>query len=548
MTVYEVRQGAAGAGGSLPSLRAAAQIARPGDVFNVYPGTLREMVTISAPNTTWRSVVPHKAILDGGYGWKLGSHGTLTAAPSMPVPGPSHLPTGADSERRNAMVTINAPGVVWEGFCIQNVAGEGVEVLEPNVTIRGCAFYAMYSTAVQCNDTAERNTHHVTVEDCDIVWTSLRTFALGENEASGAIKFGNTGAGNRISNCRLWLACGEGFNIGKRTKATENEPFVVEDCTLYDTNHTSLYAVQAQHVTFSGNVVVFHENVNPFTKAGRKAGAAALRIKDENSQTAPTNSRNIQFIGNLAVNARLLVETGGDDITQYECEFHDNTLVSGPYTLKGVSLIDGANDQGTEVDYQRNAIHWGRHLPDAARMADGPRTRCTFSGNAWSEEPPASHRGQGDIYGPLGLSNPDAPIVVTGDAFCESWAEWQERGLRSSFDLSNYRPAAGSPLIVDGRAVAGALGPGGPNPPPPPPPPDPDAVDWDALRVMVTTAAARLASSQANVTEAQRHTDGAAVLLGLAMVRLADAQQGQADAATEMAALLAKMNEHEQAA
>ncbi|HMT21085.1 MAG TPA: hypothetical protein PKE20_07560, partial [Promineifilum sp.] len=250
MTVYDVRQGAAGAGGSLPSLRAAAQIAQPGDVFNVYPGTYREEVTIRTPNTTWRSIERHKAILDGGYGWKLGSHGGLTAAPSMPVPGPGHLPTGADSERRNAMVTINAPGVTWEGFCIQNVAGEGIEVLEPNVTVRGCAFYAMYSTAIQCNDTAQRNTHHVTIEDCDIVWTSLRTFALGENEASGAIKFGNTGAGNRIRNVRLWLAGGEGFNIGKRTRATPAEPFVIEGCTLFDPNHTALYAVQAQHILF----------------------------------------------------------------------------------------------------------------------------------------------------------------------------------------------------------------------------------------------------------------------------------------------------------
>ena len=543
MTVYEVRQGAAGAGGSLPSLRAAAQIAQPGDVFNVYPGTYREMVAIRTPNTTWRSVVPHLAILDGGYSWKLGSHGGLTAAPSMPVPGPSHLPTGADSERRNAMVTIDAPGVVWEGFCIQNVAGEGVTVLEPNVTVRGCAFYCLYGTAVQCNDTAQRNTHHVTVEDCDIVWTSLRTFALGETEASGAIKFGNTGAGNRISNVRLWLAGGEGVNIGKRTKATAADPFVVEGCTLHDTNHTSLYAVQAEHVTFSGNVVVFHENVNPFTKAGRKAGAAALRIKDENSQTTPTNSRGVRFIGNLAVNGRLLIETGGDDITQYECAAYDNTLISGPYTLKGISLIDGSNDQGTEVDYQRNVVHWGRHLSDAVGIADGPRTRCTFADNYWSEAPPASHRGAGDVYGPLGLTNPDAPIVASGDAFCESWEEWQARGLVSSFDLANYRPTPVSPLVVDGAAVAGALGPDGPEPPIEPPPPG-EGPDWDALRVMVVTAATRLASSQANVTEAQKHVGGAAVLLNLAMLRLADARQGQADAAAEMAALLAKMNEY----
>jgi nitrous oxidase accessory protein NosD len=194
------------------------------------------------------------------------------------------------------MVTINAPGVTWEGFCIQNVAGEGIEVLEPNVTVRGCAFYAMYSTAIQCNDTAERDTHHVVIEDCDIVWTSLRTFALGENEASGAIKFGNTGAGNVIRNVRLWLAGGEGFNIGKRTRATAAEPFVIEGCSLYDPNHTALYAVQAQHILFEGNVVVYHENVNPFTKAGTKAGGRPCVSKTRIARVRPSTAATCAFM------------------------------------------------------------------------------------------------------------------------------------------------------------------------------------------------------------------------------------------------------------
>ena len=495
MAEIHVRKGAGGEGGTLPTLRAAAQVARPGDVVIVHEGIYREALELTAPNVTWRSAERHRAVLDGGYHWGLGTTRGLEAAPSMPVPGPGHLPTGADSERRNAMVTINAPGVTWEGFCIQNVAGEGMEVLEPNVTVRGCAFYCCYSTAIQCNDTAQRNTHHVTIEDCDIVWTSLRTFALGENEASGAIKFGNTGAGNVIRNVRLWLAGGEGFNIGKRTRATAAEPFVIEGCTLYDPNHTALYAVQAQHVLFEGNVVVYHENVNPFTKAGTKAGSAALRIKDEDSKSAPVNSRNVRFHGNLAVNARLLIEVGGDDITQYACAVHDNTLISGPYTLKGVSLIHGANQQGTEVDFKRNAIHWGRALPGAVGISDGPRTRCTFSGNAWSERPNASHQGDGDFYGPLELVNPDAPVTATGNAFCESWAEWQERGLRSSFNLDNYRPRPGSPLLRDGVTI-GALGPDGPNPPPPPPPPpppDPDAVDWAALVALAAAVGEQVA-------------------------------------------------------
>ena len=46
------------------------------------------------------------------------------------------------------------------------------------------------------------------------------------------------------------------------------------------------------------------------------------------------------------------------------------------------------------------------------------------------------------------------------------------------------------------------------------------------------------------MTEAQKHVDGAAVLLNLAMVRLSNARQKQADATAEMAAQLEKMNEY----
>jgi len=61
--------------------------------------------------------------------------------------------------------------------------------------------------------------------------------------------------------------------------------------------------------------------------------------------------------------------------------------------------------------------------------------------------------------------------------------------------------------------------------------------------VLAVTAAQQLVSARANVTEAQKHTDGAAVLLNLSMLRLADARQAQTDAMTQVAALLAALNE-----
>ena len=545
MTVWYVEKGSNGSGSEaapLGTLAAAAGAAQPGDEVIVRPGTYREQLTLATPRVTWRAAEQHKAVLDGGYGWKLGTPRGLTAAPSMPTPGPGHLPTGADAERRGAMVTINAPGVIWEGFCIQNVAGEGVEILEPDVTVRGCAFYCCYSTAIQSNDTAGRNVSDVLIEDCDIVWTSLRTFALGEKEASGAIKTGNTAGRFIIRNVRLWLACGEGFNVGKRTRATRERPFIVEGCTLYDPNHTALYAVQAQNVVFRDNVVVYHENVNPFSKAGTKAGSAGLRIKDENSQSAPVNSRGIRFERNVVVNARLLAETGGDDITQYDCAMIENTLISGPYTLKGVSLVGGSQNQGTEVHWEGNAVHWGRHL-NGASMAAGPKTRCTFLANAWAEQPAAVYRGESDRYGALGLVAPDAPVTAVGEAFCDSWAEWQARGLRSTFNLDNYRPVAGGPLDGAGMGALEAL-PGTPDPEPPegpePPEVEPPGANWDSLIERAESIGAHLKTQAAKTAAMQTEIDALTEQCGA--LRLANET-----AAMELAELLDVLEEYKAA-
>lgn len=158
--------------------------------------------------------------------------------------------------------------------------------------------------------------------------------------------------------------------------------------------------------------------------------------------------------------------------------------------------------------------------------------------NGWSVAPDVVARSASDVTGVLGLGNPGAALA---NEFPEP---------EHSLVLDNYRPVAGSPLIgagIDGATI-GALEPDGVTPPPPPPPPPPVVVDWATLRGMVAAAATYLAATGANVAEAQKHADGAAALLNLAMLRLADAQQEQTRAAAEMAALLAKMNEYQQAA
>ena len=51
MTEYRVRAGVEGAGGTLPTLRAAAQVAREGDVVVVHEGVYGEQLTPPARTT-----------------------------------------------------------------------------------------------------------------------------------------------------------------------------------------------------------------------------------------------------------------------------------------------------------------------------------------------------------------------------------------------------------------------------------------------------------------------------------------------------------------
>ena len=152
---------------------------------------------------------------------------------------------------------------------------------------------------------------------------------------------------------------------------------------------------------------------------------------------------------------------------------HHNTFIGGSNTKAGISLIE--NPIGHEVGgrFESNVIILDR-MRDGAVLLNHDAKGIALSGNAWSALPAARV--------------PDGDKLITAAALVNPFAELTDVG---QLDEDNYRPAPGGPLVVDGRAVAGALGPDGPNPPPPPP--DPDAVDWDALMAMAAAVGEQVA-------------------------------------------------------
>ena len=69
MAEYIVRQGGQGEGGTLPTLSAAAAVAKRGDVVIVEPGIYRETLRPPGAGMTW--IGETGAVIDGG--WKGGN-------------------------------------------------------------------------------------------------------------------------------------------------------------------------------------------------------------------------------------------------------------------------------------------------------------------------------------------------------------------------------------------------------------------------------------------------------------------------------------------
>ena len=69
MTIYHVRAGGQGEGGTLPSLGAAARLVKSGDSIIVGAGTYRE--TLRPPGgTTWQAAEGETVVIDGGWDGK----------------------------------------------------------------------------------------------------------------------------------------------------------------------------------------------------------------------------------------------------------------------------------------------------------------------------------------------------------------------------------------------------------------------------------------------------------------------------------------------
>jgi len=513
MTTYTVQAGAAGENGTLPTLAAALKLVAPGDVVDVLPGVYHEVLDITTPRTTWRSVEPGAAILDGRYGPELLVGDRI---PHLPAPASAgYLPNGQYA----SMVRLAAPGVTVDGFRVQNVAGRGIVAGEDDCVVRRCTVDFCYGGGLMAGGPAGSQKRNITIEGNTFTRLAMCIFdpeRAGVAEAvPGSVNLlelaDSTFRANTIA-----YGYGEGLNIGRGS-----DRILAEGNVIHTLHHLCLYFNRTIGSVARGNVLL--HLYDPRYEGRPGAWPHGVVFGDERQPGAAMDKAHYQrdntFEFNVVVGLGTLLSVrnnkaaDGYDTQLLNTAIRHNTFVALGGTDAGIVIQ--ANMQGRAHAgsvFEGNIVHFV-NARAGAEIARGQPAGIAFRRNAWTRTPPAAFGGPGDVVGEMRLSNPGAAL---GGMYPDPF---------TTYRADNYRPLPLSPLVgagPDGSTI-GALAASSDDPPPPPPPPPP--VDLAALVALATAAVQELSDLTAH---------GSATLDDVAMIA------GQVTAANEELAEIAR--------
>lgn len=470
MAEYRVRVGGGGEGGTLPSLKAAADLARPGDVVVVHGGVYQETLRPTA-RTTWVAAEGERAVIDGGWS---GDH--IVAA-----------------DAQVDQVLVNKPGVVLRGLEIRNVPGKGVAVAAggDGFVMEGCEIHHTVSAGLAANGTSTviRN---ITIRDCHIHDISM-SGKWRETPVSGCFLF-RFCHDVLVEDTTIGRGYGEGIAAGVQSRRV-----TFRRVTMHDTAHLLMYVSNRAQDVVVEDCILYQSGLDEFRQGDGDVGTGPV-VGDEVGVRSEgwQHAENVTMRGCLVVNAGSLFgirnnkKTVGGRPDGYETTIQNLrvercTFVAGPDTRHGLGLSDNPWGSGRVAGIIRDCVFVLDQLPAGAAINDrAPGVQVV--GNWWTAGVPAGLPASNRALGLAALVDPMAFPA-------------------RPFALDNYRPTAGGALVdTAGAVVAGALGViDGPEPPvEPPPDPEPEPVDWDGLLALSAEATAEVVTAHMAADRAAR--------------------------------------------
>jgi len=434
-----------GEGGDFATIGAAMSAAKPGDVFNILSGVYDETLRVDVADTTWQAAPGHAPVFDGGWNSQ-----TL-------------------EKDGGALFAVKAPGVTIRNLRGRNSKGPGIAVSASHVIIQDVHVFNCYKHGFLANGPDAEKLSGLLIENCSAVKLCQGMAVDRSNEAVGGTCTIVGVEDSIIRDCVFGDSYKEGFNIDRGSTRV-----LITGTIMFDTNHGAAYFNCSQDNEVEG--CVFYHTLDERYR-NRKNGnfPAAVVIGDERGGLAEgfPRQKDNRFNNNLVVGFGRFVEVrnnartsgGGYNTALDGHEIVGNTFVAGRETSEGITIDDNAYGREHVGSIVRdNVFEFTAARPNAV-FTRGGAGDIEFSHNAWSREPIARMRGEGDVVGDLRLVNPAAVIGKDSET------------SETDFDIANYRPAAGSPLIgaSSSGGTLGALEPGEQEPPDPPD--DPPGVD-----------------------------------------------------------------------
>lgn len=466
MTIYTV-----GDGGDFAAIQAAIDAAAVGDEIHVLNGTYRETVRVNKA-LLLTAADGHAPVVDGGW------DGTST------------------TDTFGGTVSAEAEGAIVAGLTIRNCPGRGVGVGASGVTVRGCTITDCYKGGLGVNPPAGTRFANLLIEANTIMRVGLERIVTKQGGVNGSFLFTDVVdsviRGNTIAN-----GLGEGMNVDRNSRRN-----VFEGNTIINCAHVGIYINCAQDNIIRGNTVIYSGAAKPVGKV--EDAPAGIIVGDERgaSNTFAPSSGNV-IVDNIIVGSGKLFQVR-NNAHNYNTSLDaatmiaGNTFVAGPKTQRGIDIAE--NVQGrphSAAIFADNVIDWTA-APSTGAISVRADERIDFHHNGWTVEPGATLRGAGDVVGDLMLTNPAAPLHP----------EWDV--LEVGYDVENYRPLPGSPLIgaaTDGTTI-GAL-----EPVPPPPPDEPAGPTYAEIRAMLEAAQTELTRVYLALDAADSKLDELALLL-----------------------------------
>lgn len=386
------------------TLGKAASSIKAGDEVRARSATYHEQLKIRVPNTTWKNDTGHTPIVDGGYNDSLMY--TAGGREVMPLPGPEHLPAG----KWASLVLLEANGIIFDGFTVQNSAGRGIfAAATSDVVVRNCRVDFIADVSIGTSGGATPTDRFVIENN---VLTRASVMFLYPTWIG-------TGAAIAVAGCRdvivrnnlvayIW---GEGIDVHRGAIRTIVEGNIVHTCVS-----AHIYIQHAKDNIIRNNII-YHTGMDSFKWRGtpRMAGDGIL-IADETESYYFVHSSGDSIYNNIVVNtSSLLWVRNGSPMqnTQLNKTYIGyNTLIGGPETLRGFLV----NDNTTDVNRQHinsiveNNIIANVPISKPIAVAGDKLNGILFRNNLWDRLPPANMRGTGDRIGNPTLVNASAAI------------------------------------------------------------------------------------------------------------------------------------------